>query len=248
MKTIRKNTLLHFASLILFSFILTISCAKDEDEEPQKNYTCTTCNRTPQGLPENDNLAKGIYKGIIVGSTGTISFNIMNGTNTIIATMKLDGETANLTSTVNVSNGQPYLAPFKGMYQGNEITVTFEVGASGSTPTVVSSNIPGHPNAVFEIYKETSTSLIEAFEGNYTEGNTPGTFNVILSTATGMWRAVAKETPTGQLNYPAGTINSNNELIDSGGTKIGNKNGDVVNGTFTNSSGLQVIFSGDRTL
>ncbi|ODS88626.1 MAG: hypothetical protein ABS44_07890 [Chryseobacterium sp. SCN 40-13] len=61
-------------------------------------------------------------------------------------------------------------------------------------------------------------------------------------------RAVAKETPTGQLNYPAGTINSNNELIDSGGTKIGNKNGDVVNGTFTNSSGLQVVFSGDRTL
>ena len=38
------------------------------------------------------------------------------------------------------------------------------------------------------------------------------------------------------------------DSIDSSDTKIGNKNGDVVNGTFTNSSGLQVIFSGDRTL
>jgi len=38
------------------------------------------------------------------------------------------------------------------------------------------------------------------------------------------------------------------DSIDSSDTKIGNKNGDVVNGTFTNSSGLQVVFSGDRTL
>ena len=46
----------------------------------------------------------------------------------------------------------------------------------------MSSDIPGHPNAVFTVYKETSTSLIEAFEGEFmAEGKIDPNDRVLLS-------------------------------------------------------------------
>ena len=110
---------------------------------------------------------KGMYKRIIIGSTASISINIQNGNNTVIAMMILDGVSVALISNVVVLDGQPYVAPFTGIYNGSPISMTFSVGLGGTTPTMVSSSIPGHPNAVFVLSKETSTSLIEAIEGNY---------------------------------------------------------------------------------
>jgi hypothetical protein len=145
--------------VLLMLGILFNSCSKD-DGGSQK-YECATCVNIPDALAENDNSGKGVYKGIIVGSTGSLSIDIQNGSNTITAIMVLDGITVNLISNVSYVEGQAYVAPFTGMYNnGSPITLTFSVGLSGANPTMISSDIPGHPNAVFTIYKESSTSLI----------------------------------------------------------------------------------------
>jgi hypothetical protein len=233
------------AFMILFSLVAGTSCSGDDGGD--KGYTCATCSTSPQGNVLYDNAAKGLYKGIVVGSTGTISIDIQNGGNSITATLVLDGITAVLTSQVSVVEGQTYVAPFTGTYNGSPVSITFQVGASGSTPTVVSSDIPGHPNAIFQVFKETSTSMIEAFEGTLKAGNESGTFNLILSSALAKWSGVAKK-DDGSTTYGSGNINSSGVLIDDDGKNIGKVSGDSFNGSFTDSHGTKVVLKGQRTL
>ncbi|MBS1534678.1 MAG: hypothetical protein JST78_06320 [Bacteroidetes bacterium] len=249
MKTLRKLGLYFFfpAALITFS-IAIFSCSKDKDDNDSQAYVCATCNDTPDALPANDSSIKGVYKGIVVGSTGTLSVNIQNGSDTITATMVLDGVSVLLTSNVSVVEGQTYIAPFTGIYNGNPISITFSVGLGGQTPTVVTSDIPGHPNAVFEIYKETSTSLIEAFQGTYSKTGETGVFNIVLSRALSRWGGVAKENGGTETNEVEGTIVSGNQLLNENGTHIADINGDVISGSFTDSNQDVVTVQGNRTL
>lgn len=198
----------------------------------------------------NDNSIKGVYKGTVVGSSGSVFIDIQNGSNTITARIVLDGTTINLISNVSLVEGEPYIAPFEGTYNEEPITVVFSVGLNGSDPTIITSDIPGHPNAVFMVYKETSTSLIEAFEGEFTVGGDSGIFNIVLSREINKWEGIAKKNNSAsEVTEIGGTINSNNELIQSeSGKKLGTISGDTVSGSFTDEDGENVTFSGQRTL
>lgn len=199
MKKARKISILLIAPIFILLISLSLnSCSKDNDEDTTPPYACDTCVKTPDALPENDNSAKGVYKGIEVGSSGTLSIDIQNGSNTITAIMTLDGISASLTSNVSYIDGQPYVAPFTGTYDGSPVSLTFSVAPGGGDPTVISSDIPGHPDAVFALYKETSTSLIEAFEGTYSiTGGETGTFNILLSRALNLWGGIALDNQAG---------------------------------------------------
>jgi len=252
MKTTKKSLIALIAPLVILLLSISFnSCSDDKEEDPIPPYTCSTCVDTPDALPENDNSAKGVYKGIEVGSSGTLSIDIQNGSNTITGYMTLDGLSATLTSNVSYVDGQPYIAPFTGTYDGNPVTITFSVAAGGGVPTVISSDIPGHPDAVFTIYKETSTSLIEAFEGAYSiSGGESGTFNILLSRAFNLWGGIAKDDATGSMPEDiGGTINGNNQLVESeNGRVVGNLSGDVISGQFTDGDNETVTINGHRTL
>jgi hypothetical protein len=225
--------------------LLMLSCSKN-DTEP---YTCATCASAPEALPANDGSAKGIYKGVVVGSTGTISINIQNGSNTITATLVLDGVTALLTSTVTPVDGQDYVAPFTGTFNGSPVSITFAVGLSGLTPTVTSSDIPGHPNATFQIYKETSTSLIEAYMGTYSKTGETGVFNIVLSRGLSKWAGVAKKDGGTVVDEINGTFNNaTNQIIDENTTVLGTISGYVLTGSFLNSDNETITINGVRTL
>jgi hypothetical protein len=230
---------------VLMIGILATSCSKDDDKP---SYSCESCVSTPDALAVNDASIKGVYKGIVIGSTGTISINIQNGNSTISATLVLDDISVALTSNVAIVDGQPYLAPFTGTYNGSSVSLTFSVGFGGSNPTLVSSSIPGHPNAVFVIAKETSTSLIEAFEGTYSisDGET-GVFNLVLSSGIGAFSYIARENGQAETNSGSGTVNSSGQLIQDG-VVLGTISGDVINGTFVNADDLSVTITGNRTL
>lgn len=246
MKTFKKR----FELLIIPAFLIGIlmtSCSKD-DETPAASYTCLTCKTTPDALAANDASIKGMYKGIIVGSTGSISINIQNGSSTITATMVLDGVTAALTSNVSVVDGQSYVAPFTGTYNGSPIIMTFSVGLGGTSPTMVSSSIPGHPNAVFVLTKETSTSLIEGFEGSYSvTGGEKGVFNIVLSRALAKFGYIVKEDGQTDTDSGSGTINASSQLILEGRV-IGTITGDALNGSFKDDENRTVTITGKRTL
>lgn len=248
MKTKQKTKQFLMLAVVLFGIsIITFSCSKSDSSTP---YTCSTCHSAPDALAANDASAKGIYKGIEVGSSGTLSINIQNGSSTITGTLVLDGITAALTSSVTYNAGQAYLAPFTGTYNGSAVTITFSVGLGGGTPTVVSSNIPGHPNATFTLYKETSTSLIEAFEGTYSKTGETGVLNLLLSRGLNLWGGVALNNAAGSTASDVnGTINANNQLIvTSNGANIGTISGDEIHGTFQGSNNETITVTAHRTL
>lgn len=245
MKTIKKVTPFFILSLIILGICkISVACSKDSSSNP---YTCISCHTAPDALAENDGSAKGVYKGVVVGSTGTIAVNIQNGSSTVTATMVLDGTTIALTSSIIPAVGQSYLSPFTGTYNGSTISITFSVAADGSNPTVVTSSIPGHPNATFQIVKETSTSLIEAFEGTYSLPGETGVFNIVLSSGLGGYSGIAKDNASADVSEVDGTY-SNGQLIDSDGTVVGTITGDVLSGTFQDSNGTTITISGHRTL
>lgn len=248
MKTVQKTKRFLMLAVTIFGIsIFNSSCSSSDSSSA---YTCATCHDTPDALAANDGSAKGIYKGIEVGSTGTLSINILNGSSTITATLVLDGISAVLTSSVAYVDGQAYVAPFTGTYDGNTISFTFSVGISGGSPTVVSSSIPGHPTATFTLFKETSTSLIEAFEGTYSQTGQTGVLNILLSRALNQWGGTSLNNVAGSVaNSFDGTINASNQLIVNGnGTILGTISGDEIHGSFQNSDQQTVTITGHRTL
>jgi hypothetical protein len=239
---------LHF--LLATAIILSFSACKKSDDTTAPAYTCTTCVTTPTAKAVNDGSSKGIYKGVVIGSSGTIVFDISNNGTTITAIMVIDGITVNLTAAVAWVPGQPYVSDFTGTLSGQPVTIHFTVGATGSTPTVTSSNIPGHPNASLDIIKETSGGLVECFEGTYhTTKPEDGTINIILSRTLSTWLGFAR--PNGATTSGAagtGTI-SNNKLIDpsQNNTSISTLSGDNLNGSFVDQNGRTVTITGRRT-
>lgn len=226
---------LGFALIGSIAFTIA-SCKKKDDTTP---YTCSTCARTPEALAENDTSSKGIYKGVVIGSSGTIKFNILNGGNTISAVMVIDGDTANLTSNVTWVAGQINTAPFTGTLNGQQVSLEFEVGLGGSDPVVTAVNIPGHPNAVLDVYKETSNAQVVCFEGTFS-GPSAGTLNIILSTTLNAWGGAAKDNNKTSVSHFSGSI-TNNQLnctnCASGTTISATLSGDeIIDGTWNDGT------------
>ncbi len=243
---------LHFLFLAAAAIISFSACKKNSDPTPvTPTYTCTTCKTVPDAKVAYDASSKGVYKGVLIGSTGTIMFNIANNDTTITAVMVIDGVTVNLTSVTLWVAGQPFSGDFTGTFNGSPVTINFSVGLSGATPTVTSINIPGHPNASLDVIKETSTGLVECFEGTYsTTRPETGTLNIILSRTLASWGGVARKTGTTTSGSSGSGSISNNNLIDPAHNNriIGTLNGDNFNGNFVDDNGITVTITGRRTL
>ena len=227
------------------------ACKKSNDAVTTPDaYKCVSCKTTPDAVASNNNSSKGIYKGVVIGSTGTIMFDIANNGSAITAVMVIDGVSVNLTSNVTWVAGQAYSAPFTGSLNGATVTINLSVGISGGTPTVTSSNIPGHPDASLNIIKETSSNLVECFEGTFsTTRPETGVFNMIVLRTLNTWSAVSRKTGAQSSNTGNGTI-SDNKLIDpsQNNRSIGTLNVDGINGSFVDASGNTVTIKGKRTL
>lgn len=240
-----------YTIILLLISISIISCKKktEKEEEKETPYVCAKCTQIPEGVAAYDNNSKGIYKGIVIGSSGTIKFDIANTTsNSITATLVIDGKTVSLTTTTAWIAGQLYVAPFKGTLNGQEVSITFSVSATGSGATIVSSTIPGHPNSIFSIAKETSTALLRCFEGTFqTSENKKGTFNIIVSTLLKGWTGKARYEGSQSTDNISGTY-VNNTLIDESGITIAPINGDEFSGTFKNADKVTITVKGKRTL
>lgn len=227
-------------------FLLFTGCKKDNKADDA--YKCTTCTTSPEAKPANDVSSKGIYKGIVIGSTGTIKFDIQNAGTVIKAYLTIDGASVELTSAITWNGGQAYTAPFTGSLNSQNITIQFSVGMDGSDPTITSATIPGHPNATFIIAKEASTALIECYEGTYHNTKPEdGTFNLILSRSINLWGAIARKSGQSETSDVNGVI-VNNKLIESNGTTMGTLSNDQISGSFKDDNNNTITIQGKRTL
>ena len=245
------------AMIAVFACILfTASCKKKSTGTPAPVVTCTSCVTTPDAVAAYDNSSKGIYKGTVVGSSGTIKFNIGNNDSTITATMVINDTTVALTASVSWTSGVAYVSPFTGTLGGAAVSITFSVGADGTNPTVTAASIPGHPNAVLNVTKETSTNLIMVFEGTYADNSSSGdrgTFDLFLSKVLKKWTITSKSSvdPTKSSDNINGTFDNNTNTLSytdgSGGVITGTLSGDKITGTY-NGGGNSGTFTATRTL
>jgi hypothetical protein len=128
------------------------------------------------------------------------------------------------------------------------MSITFSVEPNGAGATITGANIPGHPNAVFELVKETSNALIECFEGTYsTTKPEAGSFNIILSRTLGKWGGIARKNGSNEESDVKGTI-VNNEIRGENNKKMGTLSGDAITGSFQDDGGSTVTLEGERTL
>jgi hypothetical protein len=244
----KKNFIL--VGIMILTISVIVSCKKTKSDEKKSTYTCTSCKQSPEGLAANDNSSKGIYKGVIIGSSGTIKFDISNtSSSTISAVLVIDGQTVNLTTTYTWVPGGIAVAPFKGTLNGAEVTINFSVGADGTGATVLSATIPGHPNSVFTLVKETSSSLARCFEGTYqNSAGEKGTFNIVVSTLLKGWTGKSRKNGSSEANNISGSFVNSILYWGSGtSTQVAPINGDNFSGSFSDGQST-VTVNGKRTL
>lgn len=171
---------LGFLCLALFAGLFIFSCSDDDDDIPPGTtasskvpFNCASCSDVPQGLPENDNLAKGIYKGVF--PSGTIAINYKNEVPNASDIGSANGVVYYKNKAISlieypeiiISSGKPVYALFKGSMDNTEVSLVFSVNEDGSDPQVSDFSINEEQSISCAIFKERSNSLIEAYEGNY---------------------------------------------------------------------------------
>lgn len=231
-------------SLIAFLFISLFSACGDD--EPSA-YKCSECVNTPEANAAYDNSGQGIYKGVLIGSSGTIKFDIANNGTSITAVLVIDGTSVTLTGNGTLSAGS-FQGSFTGTLNGGTVIIPFTVSNAGVV-TIGVPTIPGHSDVIFRIFKEKSTHLVEAFEGSY-KGSDSGTFNmVILRNGTGgEWGVITRSTAADYVFV--GQIDDN-QLLGGGGDIIigGEISGDNISGVWENAVNEATgTWTGKRTL
>lgn len=234
-----KNRFLTIMSLLLTAslFIGFTACKKSSDGE--QSYTCATCSKTPTAKAENNASNKGVYKGTVVGSSGVLVLDVVNAGTTATGTLTIDGKVATLTANSIPQAGQAYSTTFSGNLNGQGITITFSVGATGANPAIISSGIAGHLSAVFQLVKETADNLITCYEGTTTGikdsgASQSGQLNLVVSSKTNTWMALSTSAGSSTANFVTGTVSGNVFTCDCGTTTsvVGTLSGDQINGTY----------------
>jgi hypothetical protein len=255
-----KKTYKSIVAVVALSLAVTFitGCKKsdttDNGGDPLPKTGCPTCSATPSAVAANNTSSKGVYKGVIVGSTGTIKFDIANGGTTITGTLVLDGVTINLTTTGTVTAGSAFSATFTGTLNGSAVSIKFSVDADGKNPIITLPVIPGHPTVLISVLKELSTAQIEAYEGTYSSTKPEtGTFNFVVNRTGGVWSVVHRASGSTEIKGEAGTIVGSN-LLDADhhvlATLSRNSAGiDIISGMFTGGNGVEVTtITGTRTM
>ncbi len=212
-----KKTLSSFLVLILMTIAFLPACNKDNND----NNSLPT---TPEAKAEHDSKSGGVYKGVLIGSSGIVKIVLQDGVLQVIIT--IDGETRTL-ATTGLSSWTSGQAITNVTFSNGNWSVQFSVNNDGSNPTLAP-NIAGHANMVIAILKESSTQQIKLYEGTFTGNGVTAPAN--------KWNFISNET---QLYG----IHSYNPTV---ATVTGTRNGNNVSGTTSGGASFTGTFSGDN--
>lgn len=227
-----------FAATILFS------CQKSNDT-PQQNDT-------PEAIAAYDNSSAGVYKGILVGSSGTIKVVILNGNGLVKIYVTFNGYNDTLSTTATLIAGQLI---DNVLFTGSKMTMLFTTSSSGQDPSISAITFTGYSTPIEAIIaKELSTRLVSCYEGTYTGKNSEnevssGIFNSIIFG--NIIIGLAKETGAISTEEIEGSV-SNNQIsaqgtITTGAVFQGSINGQNASGTWVNSD-YSGTWTGQKTL
>nr|WP_288834109.1 hypothetical protein [uncultured Flavobacterium sp.] len=213
--------------LSLLACASLLSCSNDDNDD-------NNLSNSPTATASYDSKNYGIYKGVFVGSTGTIVINLKNNGSTLSATLVIDGKTTIFTSQDVVTEDSNTDITFT----HNNDYFDFTVNANGTNPTVSNIHISGHPEAAINVGKEESDVQVYCYVGTFIEdGITGGTWNLIIygNKVTGMVLPNDGQV----LPFIVGTI-SNNTItasIPDTATITGTLSGNTITGNWVSSTG-----------
>ncbi|WP_309613566.1 hypothetical protein [Flavobacterium sp.] len=214
---------------------ITFSCSSDSSSG-------TSLTTTPDARTMYDSSNYGIYKGVFVGSTGTVLVNI-NNEGGLSATLTINGSTSTYTTTETVTLD----SAISGLtFTNGSSSFDFSVDSGGDNPTVSNITISGHPNATIIVLKEFSDSLVKCYVGTFS-GDDSGTFNFIIegNEIEGLGKSSGDDS-----SIPLSGMLSGNSIAGSfeGGTFSGSQNNNNISGTWQNSASETGNWSGSRKL
>ena len=209
--------------LIFFTFII-ISCSKKSEKNneflPEK----------PIAKEVYDSSNFGIYKGVFVGSSGTVVIDI-NNSGSVIAILKIENISYEFTSSQTIQINKPTVIDFN---NGNN-RFTFSVSLNGSNPTISNLIINGHDNPTLIVVKELSNTIVNCYEGTFSGGDS-GIVNAVIFNNN--LKALVRSNVYNSTVIATGTINNNQisaGTANNGATFVGMANGKVYSGTWNNS-------------
>lgn len=229
--------------LLLVLGMAFANCSDDDSNDsttPPDNDTLSTA---PEAKAEYDASNYGVYKGIFVGSSGTVYVNI-NNNNTVSAKMVIDGTVYNFTTSETVSNGQD----ISGLtFSNGNSSFDFNVLADGENPLIDNLNISSHSNATVQLFKEYSFAHIKCYLGTFS-GDSVGVFN-IATTSDGYALGLALPSDDTFAIYLDGSITGTSIMgTFEGGTFSGTINNNTISGTWQNSVPENGSWTGTRKL
>ncbi|MES1220877.1 MAG: hypothetical protein ABUT20_35580 [Bacteroidota bacterium] len=232
-----KKVLSFHVFMILMSSVFLVNCSKSSSS----SSSLTT---SPEALAAHDSKSGGVYKGVLIGSSGTVKVVLQGGVLQII--MKIDGETRTLTTT-SLSSWTSGDDITDAVFTNGTWSVSFSVNANGGSADIIP-NIPGHSGMEIEIEKEKSNEMVKVYEGTYagtgiTSPNNKWNFLIHNTDVSGIYSNGSS------IEHLSGAVSGNNVggATFSGATFTGTISGNSVSGTWTDSPD-NGTWTGTRTL
>lgn len=197
-----------FALLIPSFAIALFACQKSNTT----TIPVTELATAPETKAQYNNTSFGVYKGVIIGSTGTIVFKINNGDNIVKGYLVIDNTKDTLSTTQTLVAGQ---AINNVRFTGRISSMSLSVNADGSNAILTNISITGHSNVAVLIIHENSNKQIFCYEGTYS-GNRSGTFNCARVGANNGDTAyvLAKISDTAQFAQGYAQVNNNSTTLN----------------------------------
>lgn len=171
---------------------------------------------------------------MLIGSSGTIKVILQDGKSEVIVT--IDGTTKTLASTTlgSWTSGQ---ALNNVLFSNGAWSINLTIDADGADPYITAS-IPGHPDIVIIVAKETSTQLLKAYEGTFTGNGVAAPENSWNFLSNGSVVYGIHSDGSGSTENVIGIVNGNSVSgsTTGGANYTGSFSGDNVSGTWTSST------------
>lgn len=233
----RYSMFKHSWFYVFFSAAVLVSGCGDDESAP-------AFPNAPEARPENDNSGKGVYKGVLIGSSGFVKLNLDNlGNGVISLTLNIDGQNYDLTTEQTYNPEVGFQGYFRGAVGSGEASIGFWTNATGSEYGFFGVEIPGHPGACLILHKEKSNQLVRGFAGTYsgTMSGTPynGIMNFVI--AGNSWTALTRTDGETECSELEGTVDGSTLVcdcdFDGDGTNdinfTGTLSGNTLSGTFS---------------
>lgn len=238
-----------FTAFVLILAVF-VSCSKSSNDlatDPFSNSLITKA--------AYDNTSFGIYKGVVIGSTGTIILRVHNGDSLVKGYLNIDNQKDTLSVSEAVLAGQPISNI---LFTGSFSSMRLSANADGSEARITDLNISGHPKARVTMMHENSNNPVTCYEGVFT-GEVSGKvcflkFGLINNVWGPVSRHIAKLNEVDVFSTgwgyhaPGDTVRLGTQLFMEEGATIINFNGrgNFVGNTFVGSFNTWTPLAGPR--